>query len=204
MRRIALIALGIVAALSAGANAAHVRDFEYRGLKLGMSVAKAQASVGGTISEKRSDEYNLLMEYEIEVSEGNYPDSNESYLDLMFDRYGRLYYIFDKQKIYGNVNLKKLFERYSKKFGPPTPWKAENYNISDDDSNMEVIWRDPSCTRYCVTMTVAADKRGEKGNILKTEITVAIIDKRRYVNNQADIKRALQNLKDTLENQIKM
>ncbi len=60
MRRIALIALGIVAALSVSANAAHVRDFEYRGLKLGMSLAEARALVGGMVFENRSAGYNLL------------------------------------------------------------------------------------------------------------------------------------------------
>ena len=79
----------------------------------------------------------------------------------MFDRNGELFQIFDKQEIYGDVNLKKLFERYSKKFGPPTPQIYKNYNISND-SRINVRWNDTSCTQYCPIMTLSVGKSNYK------------------------------------------
>ena len=168
-----------------------------------MSVAEAHAVVGGMVSEKRSNQYNLLKRYEIEVYEGRWPGTDGNFLKLVFHRNGTLFQIFDNQEIYGDVNLKKLFERYSKKFGTPTRQINKNFNISND-SKISVRWNDTSCTQYCQIMTLSVGKSNYKDEGVKTTIDVMIIDVIVGRNNEEDFERALQELKESLENQVKM
>ena len=168
----------LIAAFASPAASADVRHFEYRGLKLGISVEDAVRIVGGELTEKRDEQFGVLLEYELIKRDGRFSDPNRSYLSLTFSRDGYLMYISDSQNFAGTMNLNKLAQRYSQKFGVPHEMNTPVNEMADKEKSFRLDWFLPGCGKICAAMTVVGEVNltSQTGTEKETYIGVSIRD----------------------------
>lgn len=198
MRAFGLILVLLIAAFARPADSADVREFEYRGLKLGMSIEDAIRVVGGELTEKRDEQFEIPLEYELRKFIGSYGDADSDNWSLTFDRDGHLMDIYNSQDFPGTLSHKKLAQRFIQKFGVPHEASTPVNEMTDNIEEFVLYWILPGCGQSCAYMSVNVDvsSRSHTDTRLKTDVTVAVKDVERKIRNKEENKKMIQKLED--------
>ena len=170
--------------LVTNAQAADVRSFDFRGIKMGMALEEVQELVGGVVLTKKDTKYDFVKGHELTVKEED--DAGSINMRVAFDADGRVYQINSTQYINERRNLRKLFEVIFAKYGvdPAT----EKGKIIDDKSTRENRkWVQDKCN--CAEMIIDTEVLRSQE---RTRITVVMIDTDiRSTNDKANRTRFL-------------
>lgn len=167
------------------AQASDVRSFDFRGIKMGMTLEEVTNLVGGQPVEKIDSKYKFIKSHELSLKEED--ESGTSSLLVVFDSEGKAFQINSTQYISERRNLRKLFDVIFEKYGldPAT----ENGKIIDDASTRENRkWVQDICN--CAEMIIDTEVLRSQD---RTRITVVMIDTEiRDDNDRANRKRYLE------------
>ena len=167
------------------AQAADVRSFDFRGIKVGMALEDVKALVGGESITKKDSKYGFIKGYELTLKEED--DNGSANLLVVFDAEGKAYQINSTQYINERRNLRRLFYVIFDKYGvdPAT----EKGKIIDDSSTRENRkWVQDICN--CAEMIVDTEVLRSQE---RTRITVVIVDTDiRQANDKANRDRYLK------------
>ena len=120
--------------------------------------------------------------------------------------------ISSTQKIFGDVNLQKLSDRFIEKFG--RPYKMDKDNLQNTDIGKQdfyFIWGAPVSKDNCCEILVIVKREFTKtpsrttgDEDIWTVVKVRIYNWERKQNNDLEYEKAQEQAIETLENKVKM